>query len=85
MCIFPNIDMIQTGINIKRLREKNGYSVRDLQVVLGFATTQAIYKWQAGSTLPSIDNLVALSVLFHVRIEDILVCNIPASVVSSAA
>ncbi len=85
MCIFPSIDMVKTGINIKRLRTANGYSVRKLQEILGFATTQAIYKWESGATLPSIDNLVALSALFRVRIEDILVCSLPVSVVSSAA
>lgn len=77
---FPNIDMIKTGENIKALREKNGYSVRDLQEAMGFATTQAIYKWQQGVTLPSIDNLLALSCLFKVRIEEILVCTFPAGV-----
>ncbi len=85
MCIFPNINMIETGLNIKALREQNGYSVRDLQEAMGFATTQAIYKWQQGATLPSIDNLLALSVLFHVRIEDILVCDIPAAITHISA
>lgn len=70
---IPNIDMIGTGQNIIRLREKNNLSVKDLQDIFGFATPQAIYKWQQGATLPSIDNLVVLAKVFHVRIEDILV------------
>ena len=46
MCIFPTINLIKTGENILALREKKGLSVRALQQMLGFATPQAIYKWQ---------------------------------------
>lgn len=77
MCLFPVIDMIQTGLNIKRLRVENGLSVRALQEKFGFATSQSIYHWENGSNLPSIDNLLALSSLYHVRIEDILICVVP--------
>ncbi len=73
MMNFPAIDMVKTGQNIVRLRDVNGLSVKDLQDVFGFATPQAIYKWQRGTALPTVDNLVMLAVMFHVRIEDILV------------
>lgn len=46
MVNLPVIDMIGTGQNIERLRKQAGLSVRDLQDVFGFATPQAIYKWQ---------------------------------------
>lgn len=58
--MIPTIDMIATGRNIIRLREAAGLSVRELQDIFGFATPQAIYKWQHGTALPSIDNLVVL-------------------------
>lgn len=70
---FPTIDMAGTGQNIVRLREKNGMSVKDLQDIFGFTTPQAIYKWQHGTALPTVDNLVVLAMVFHVRLEDILV------------
>ena len=70
---IPNIDMIRTGQNIIRLREENHMSVKDLQDIFGFTTPQAIYKWQQGATLPSIDNLVMLAKIFNVHIEDIIV------------
>lgn len=73
MCIFANIDAKKTGMNIKRLRMKNGCSMRDIQRKLNLATVQAAYKWEAGTTIPGLDNLISLSVLFRVRIEDILV------------
>ncbi len=72
MC-YPTIDLIATGRKIENLRRQRGLSVRDLQDVLGFATPQAIYKWQRGNSLPTIDNLVVLSAVFRVPIDEILV------------
>ena len=73
MVNLPVIDMIGTGQNIARLRKQAGLSVRDLQDVFGFATPQAIYKWQQGVALPTIDNLVVLAAVLQVRLDDILV------------
>ena len=70
---IPTIDMVRTGQNINRLRKLAGISVKDLQDVFGFATPQAIYKWQHGTALPKIDNLVVLASVLGVRIDDILV------------
>ena len=70
---FPVIDPIATGKNIIRLRVERGMSVRDLQAYFGFEEPQAIYKWQQGKSLPSVDNLYALGALFKVPMEDILV------------
>ena len=70
---FPVIDPIATGKNIIRLRIERGMSVRDLQAYFGFEEPQAIYKWQQGKSLPSVDNLYALGALFEVPMEDILV------------
>lgn len=73
MCDFPIIDMEKTGQNILRLRKKKNLSVKEMQIIFGFETPQAIYKWQHGTTLPTIDNLVILSIIFNVSIEEILV------------
>ena len=70
---MPIIDMIKTGQNIMNLRVAAGLSVKDLQDIFGFATPQAIYKWQHGTTLPTIDNLVVLAAVFHVHMDEILV------------
>ena len=71
--MLPIINMEETGSNIVRLREDAGLSVRDLQDIFGVATPQAIYKWQRGVSMPTIDNLVVLSLTFRVPIERILV------------
>ena len=70
---FPVIDLVATGENIIRLRKARGLTVRDLQNWFGFEEPQAIYKWQKGKCLPTVDNLYALGVLLDVPIEDILV------------
>ena len=70
---MPAIDMIATGRNILRLREEAGLTVRDLQEIFGFTSPQAIYKWQHGTALPTIDNLVILAVVFQVPIDRILI------------
>ena len=73
MSAFPVIDLQATGANILRLRQARGYSVRDLQQYFGFEEPQAIYKWQRGQSLPTVDNLYALSVLLDVSMNEILI------------
>ena len=70
---FPTIDLAMTGANIVNLRKAAGLTVRDLQVAFGFNSPQAIYKWQNGTALPTIDNLIGLAAMLHVRIDEILV------------
>ena len=71
--MFPVIDPVATGENIVRLRRSRGLSVRDLQLWFGFEEPQAIYKWQKGKSLPTVDNLYALGALLGVPMEEILV------------
>ena len=73
MLTIPTIDTVMTGKNIIRLRDSRGFSVKDLQVAFGFTTPQAIYKWQNGTALPTVDNLVILAEMFDVKVDDILV------------
>ena len=70
---YPVIDMAATGRNILRLRMARGLSVSEMQGYFGFDAPQAIYKWQKGKSLPSIDNFFALSHLLEVPIDEILV------------
>ena len=73
MSNIPYIDMEATGKNITHLREEAGLSVNQLQERLCYTSTQAIYKWQRGASMPSLDNLVALASILEVRVDDILV------------
>jgi len=73
---IPTINLALTGANIKNLRLAAGLSVTDMQKVFGFSSPQAIYKWQSGTALPTVDNLVVLAALLNVQIDDILVTSV---------
>ena len=85
MVNLPVIDMVRTGQNIGRLRKQAGLSVRDLEDIFGFATPQAIYKWQHGAALPTLDNLVVLAAVLQVRLDDILVITDPGAQIQISA
>lgn len=70
---IPTINMIATGQRIHQLRKAAGLSVCQLQNILGLGTAQAIYKWQRGECMPTIDNLIVLAAIFQVKVDDILV------------
>jgi transcriptional regulator with XRE-family HTH domain len=72
---FPRIDMVETGKNIERLRKEKNLTVKQIQEIFGFESPQAIYKWQWGDSLPTIDNLLVLAYLFGVSLSSILVIN----------
>lgn len=64
---FPTINLACTGANIVRLRNTAGLTVHDLQTVFGFNSPQAIYKWQNGTALPTVGNLIVLAALLQQR------------------
>ena len=70
---FPVIDLAGTGRSIELHRQQAGLTVRDVQDYFGFEYPQAIYKWQHGECLPTVDNLLALAKLLQVSMEDLLV------------
>lgn len=70
---FPQIDIRKTGQKIKHIMRLKGMTVKDVQGYLGLAAPQSIYHWFAGRSLPTVDNLYALSALFCVPM-DVLVC-----------
>lgn len=69
----PIIDMTATGERIKQLREDKGLTIKELQDTFGFTNPQAIYKWQKGMNIPTVDNLVILSSILGVPMDEIIV------------
>ena len=57
--------------------------MKDLQDIFGFATPQAIYKWQKGAAMPTIDNLVVLAMVFRVKMDDIIVVDAAADLMDA--
>jgi len=72
----PVIDLTATGSRIKEIRKNKGFSVRDIQDIFAFEYPQAVYAWEQGKNVPSIDNLLVLSRLFDVAIEEMIVTRI---------
>ena len=69
---LPAIDLKKTGQNIMRMRKEREISVRELQVMFGFTSPQAIYNWQNGISLPSVDNFIVLAAIFGTTIEELI-------------
>jgi len=83
MNTYPCIDLKATGNRIKELRKERNLRVQDISDYMGFMEPQAVYKWQRGESLPSVDNLFALSRLFGIPMEEILMEYEGAEIASS--
>ncbi len=82
MLMYENIDMEKTGILLKELFDRYGYTVKDIQKILHLSCPQPIYRWFKGSILPSVDHLYVLSRLLKVHMEDLLVPKCEYSIVT---
>ena len=72
---YPTINLEATGQKIKQIMREQNRTVYEIQEYLGFQTVQGIYRWFRGNSMPTIDNLYALSKLFQVPIDEILCGN----------
>ncbi len=73
MKYYPSINIQATGRRIRELRKQNNLRVEDVIEYLGLVSEQAVYKWQRGECMPTLDNMYALSILFNTTIEDIII------------
>jgi transcriptional regulator with XRE-family HTH domain len=69
---YPVIDTVTTGHNMKRIMQTRGLTVKEIQNFLELSTPQSIYHWFDGRNLPTVDNLYALSELFHLPVDALL-------------
>lgn len=69
---YQGIDKIKTGQKIKQLMADKGLTPLDVQKALNLTVVQTTYHWMNGRSLPSIDHLLELSVLFGVPVDDIV-------------
>ena len=70
--MFPIIDKKKTGINLRLLMDERGLTVKDIQQYLNLGSVQSVYHWLNGLSLPTVDNLYALSYLFQIPVDDML-------------
>ena len=71
--MFPTIDKKKTGIHLRKIMDERGLTVKDVQEYLGLCSVQSVYHWLNGMSMPTIDNLYALSELFQMPIDE-MVC-----------
>ena len=60
--MFPIIDKQRTGERIRMLMKQQNITVKQIQEYLNLSCVQGIYHWLDGTSMPTVDNLYALSV-----------------------
>lgn len=73
--MIPVIDKKKTGIQLRRIMDERELSVKDVQQYLRLGSVQSVYHWLNGLSMPTIDNLYALSELFQMPVDDMLCGN----------
>ncbi len=71
--MIPIINKRETGIKLHRLMDERGITVKQVQEYLGLGSVQSVYHWLNGISMPTLDNLYALSELFQIPI-DAMIC-----------
>jgi transcriptional regulator with XRE-family HTH domain len=69
---YPTISIEETGQRINAVRSEQGKSVKEIAEYLGISNV-SVYKWFRGESLPTLDNLFALSVYFRLPMEALLI------------
>lgn len=65
--MFPTIDKKETGVNLRRIMDMRGVKPKDIQEYLGFGCVQSVYRWLDGVSVPTVDNLYAISKMLQVQ------------------
>ncbi|PEW30264.1 transcriptional regulator [Bacillus cereus] len=59
------------GEQLKKLRELKGFSQEDVAKKIG-VTRQAVYKWENDKSFPDIENLILLSEMYNVTLDELI-------------
>lgn len=73
--MIPTIDKKKTGKRIRQLMDARNITVQNVREGLALESTQCVYYWLSGRSLPNIDNLYALSHLLQVPMDDMICGN----------
>lgn len=69
----PHFDIVDSGARMRAIRQERKISVKQVMEYMGFESTQAVYKWEAGKCFPQADNLIALAILYRVSPMELLI------------
>ena len=73
--MYPTINMKATGIRLREIMSQKNITPKDIQQYLKLSCVQSVYRWLGGHSMPTIDNLYALSALFQMPIDYLIVGN----------
>lgn len=73
--MYPIINMKATGIRLRQVMDRKNITVKDIQQYLNLSCVQSVYRWLGGHSMPTVDHLYALSELFQVPIDYLIVGN----------
>lgn len=48
----PHFDIVASGARMRAIRQERKISVKQVMKYMGFESTQAVYKWEAGKCFP---------------------------------
>lgn len=71
--MVPAIDQRATGRQILRFLKLRGFTVQDVKDRLMLGCVQSVYHWLDGQSLPSLDNLYALSKMLGVPMDRLII------------
>ena len=69
---YKTVDLKKTGTQSETICRENGYNAIEIASSLN-VSHQSVYKWFSGKSLPTLDNVLFLSQLLKVRVEDFIV------------
>lgn len=69
---YPTICAKKTGERIKQIMQMRRITIHEVQNILGLKTSQSVYHWLEGRSIPSVDNLYALSELLRIPMDGII-------------
>lgn len=73
--MYPTINMKATGIRLGQIMRRKKISPKAVQDYLGLSCVQSVYRWLNGCSMPSVDHLYALSELFQIPMDHMIVGN----------
>lgn len=70
---YPMINLELSGRKIKETIKERGYTTKEIMEYMGFRHSKSVYAWYRGAALPTLENMMALSVLLEVPVNELLV------------
>lgn len=58
---------------LRKFRKRMGYQQKDVAYLLGFRGAGRISEWEAGTSTPSIENLIKLAVIYRTLCDELYI------------